>query len=191
MLLYTFHKHFKGWKSCPGVKVLTPYWQKGYGIGIVPGWVLRVSHATLCVGASGMSTPTGRNVTLLLAETKFRPRFELGSPSPHVWMWELEYKESWAPKNWCFLTVVLEKILESPLDCKEIQPVHPKGDQSWIFIGRTDVEAETPILCPLDVKSWLIWKGPHARKNWKWEKKGTTKVEMIGWHNQLNGHEFE
>ena len=191
MLLYTFHKHFKGWKSCPGVKVLTPYWQKGYGIGIVPGWVLRVSHATLCVGASGMSTPTGRNVTLLLAETKFRPRFELGSPSPHVWMWELDYKESWVPKNWCFLTVVLEKILESPLDCKEIQPVHPKGDQSWILIGRTDVEAETSILWPSDAKSWLIWKDPHARKNWMWEEKGTTKVQMIGWHHQLSGHEFE
>ena len=167
MLLYTFHKHFKGWKSCPGVKVLTPYWQKGYGIGIVPGWVLRVSHATLCVGASGMSTPTGRNVTLLLAETKFRPRFELGSPSPHVWMWELEYKESWVPKNWCFLTVVLEKILESPLDCKEIQPVHPKGNQSWIFIGRTGAEAEAPILWSPDVKNCIIRKDPDAGKHWR------------------------
>ena len=137
MLLYTFHKHFKGWKSCPGVKVLTPYWQKGYGIGIVPGWVLRVSHATLCVGASGMSTPTGRNVTLLLAETKFRPRFELGSPSPHVWMWELEYKESWALKNWCFWTVVLEDTLGILLDCK-IKPINPKENQSWIFIHWKD-----------------------------------------------------
>ena len=91
----------------------------------------------LCVGASGMSTPTGRNVTLLLAETKFRPRFELGSWSPHVWMWELYYKGSWVLKNWCFWTVVLEEILESPLDCKEIQPVHSKGDQAWMFIGRT------------------------------------------------------
>ena len=85
--------------------------------------------------------------------------------SSHVWMWQMDYTESWAPKNWCFWTVVLEKTLESPLDCKEIQPVHPKGDQSWIFIGRTDAEAETPILWPPDVKSWLIWKKP-----WYWER---------------------
>ena len=87
-----------------------------------------------------------------------------GFSSGHVWMWELDYKESWAPKNWCLWTVVLEKTLESPLDCKEIQPVHPKGDQSWVFIGGTDVEAETPILWPPDVKSWLIWKDPDAGK---------------------------
>ena len=85
-------------------------------------------------------------------------------------MWELDYKESWVPKNWCFWTVVLEKTLESPLDCKEIQPVHPKGDQSWVFIGRTDVEGETPILWPPDVKSWLIWKDPDAGKNWGQEE---------------------
>ena len=85
--------------------------------------------------------------------------------SSHVWMWELDYKESWAQKNWCFWTVVLEKTLESPLDFKEVQPVHPKGNQSWIFIGRTDVEAETPILWPLDVKNWLIWKDPDAGKD--------------------------
>ena len=99
--------------------------------------------------------------------------------SSHVWMWELDYKESWMPKNWCFWTVVLEKTLESPLDCKEIQPVHPKGNQCWIFIGRTDAEAETPILWPPDVK-WLIWKYPDAGKDWRWEK-GTTEDEMIGW----------
>ena len=86
--------------------------------------------------------------------------------SGHVWMWELDYKESWAEKNWCFWTVVLEKALESPLDYKEIQSVHPKGDQSWVFIGRTDVEAETPILWPPDVKSWFIWKDPDAGKDW-------------------------
>ena len=91
----------------------------------------------------------------------------------------------------CFWTVVLEKTLQSPLDCKEIQPVHPKGDQSWIFIGRTDAEAETPILWPPDVKSWLIWKNPDARKDWRWEGKGTTEDELVGWHHQLNGHEFE
>ena len=89
-----------------------------------------------------------------------------GFSSGHVWMWELDYKESWVPKNWYFWTVVLEKTLESPLDCKEIQPVHPKGNQSWIFMGRTDAEAETPILWPPDVKSWLIWKDPDAGKDW-------------------------
>ena len=88
----------------------------------------------------------------------------------HVWMWELDYKESWAPKNWCFWTVVLEKTLESPLDSKEIQPVHSKGDQSWVFIGSTDVEAETPILWPSDAKSWFIWKDPDAGKDLRQEE---------------------
>ena len=111
--------------------------------------------------------------------------------STHVWMWELDYKESWAPKNWCFWTVVLEKTLESALDCKEIQPVHPKGNQSWIFIGRTDAEAETPILWPPDVKSWVIGKVPDAGKVWRQEEKGMTEDEMVGWHHGLNGHEFE
>ena len=97
-----------------------------------------------------------------------------GFSSSHVWMWELDYKESWAQKNWCFWTVVLEKTLQSPLDCKEIQPVHPKGDQSWVFIGRTDVEAETPVLQPPDAKSWLIWKDPDAGKGWRQEEKGMT-----------------
>ena len=104
--------------------------------------------------------------------------------SSHVWMWELEYKESWVLKNWCFWTMVLEKTLESPLDCKEIQPVHPKGDQSWMFIGRTDVEAETPILCPPDATSWLIGKDPDAGKDWGQEK-GLTEDEIVGWHHQL------
>ena len=106
-------------------------------------------------------------------------------------MWELNYKESWGPKNGCFWTVVLEETLESPLDCKKIQPVHPKGNQSWIFIGRTDAEAETPKPWPSDAKSWLIWKDPDAGKDWRWEEKGTKKDEMVGWHHQLNGHEFE
>ena len=101
-------------------------------------------------------------------------------------MWELDYKESWAPKNGCFLTVVLEKTLESPLDCKETQPVHPKENQSWMFIGRTDFVAETPILCPPDAKNWLIWKDPDAGKDWRWEKKGMTEDEMVGWHHRLN-----
>ena len=126
------------------------------------------------------------------------------------WMWELDYKESWVPKNWCFWTVVLEKTLESwvlknwcfwtvvlektlesPLDRKEIQPVHPKGNQSWIFIGRTDAEAETPILWPPDVNNWLIGKDPDAGKDWRQKEKGTTEDEMVGWHHQINGHEFE
>ena len=106
-------------------------------------------------------------------------------------MWELDHKESWAPKNWCFWTMVLEKTLESPLDCKEIQPVHPKGNQSWIFIGRTDAEAETPILWPPDAKNWLIGKNPDAVKDWRQEEKGTREDEMIGSYHQLNGHEFE
>ena len=113
-----------------------------------------------------------------------------GFPSSHVWMWELDYKESWVPKNWCFWTVVLEKTLESPLDCKEIQPVCPKGDQSWVFIGRTDIEAETPILWPPDAKNWLIWKDPDTGKDGGQEEKGTTEDEMVGWHHRLNGHEF-
>ena len=102
----------------------------------------------------------------------------------------LDYRESWVPKNWCFWTVVLEKTLESPLECKEIQPVHPKGDQSWVFIGRTDVEAEIPILWPPDAKSWLIWKDPDAGKDWGLEEKGLTEDEMVGWHYQLNVHSF-
>ena len=102
-------------------------------------------------------------------------------------MWELDYRESWALKNWCFWTVLLEKTLESPLGCKEIQPVHPKGNQSWIFIGRIDVEAETPILWPPDVKSWLIWKYPDAGKDWGQEEKRTTEDEMVGWHHRLMG----
>ena len=105
-------------------------------------------------------------------------------------MWELDYKESWALKNWCFWTVVLENILESPLDCKEIQPVHCKGNQSYMFIGRTDVEAETPVLWPPDAESWLIWKDLNAGKDWGQEKKGVIEDEMAGWHHQLNGHGF-
>ena len=113
-----------------------------------------------------------------------------GFSSGHVWMWESDYKESWVLKNWCFWTVVLEKTLESPLDCKEIQPVHFKGDQSWMFIGRTDVEGEIPILWLPDAKSWLIWKDPDAGKDWWQEEKGKTEDEMVGWHHQHNGHEF-
>ena len=103
-------------------------------------------------------------------------------------MWELDCEESWAPKNWCFWTVVLEKTLESPLDCKEIQPIHPKEDQFWVFIGRTDAEAETPILWPPDAKNWLIWKNLDTGKDWRWEGKGMTEEELVRWYHQLNGH---
>ena len=113
-----------------------------------------------------------------------------GFSSSHVQMWELDYKESWALKNWCFWTMVLEKTLESPLDCKEIQPVHPKGDQSWVFIGGTDVEAETPILWPPDAESWLIWKDPDIGKDWGQEEKGMPEDEVVGWHYWHSGHEF-
>ena len=113
-----------------------------------------------------------------------------GFSSSHVWMWELDYKESWVPKNWCFWTVVFEETLESPLECKEMQLVNPKGNQSWVFTGRTDVKAETPVLWPPDAKSWFIWKDPDAGKDWR-HKKGMTEDEMVGWHHRLNGHEIE
>ena len=111
-----------------------------------------------------------------------------GFSSSHVWMWELDCEESWVPKNWYFWTVVLEKTLESPLDCKEIQPVHPEGDQSWVFIGRTDAEAETPIFWPPIVKSWLIGKDPDAGRDWGQEEKGMTEDEMARWYHWLDGH---
>ena len=114
-----------------------------------------------------------------------------GLPSNHVGMWELDYKERWVPKNWCFWTVVLEKTLASPLDCKEIQPVHPEGNQSWIFIGRTDDEGETSIPWPPDARSWLIWKDLDAGKDWRQKKKGMTEDEIVGWLHQLDAHEFE
>ena len=114
-----------------------------------------------------------------------------GFSRSHVRMWELDYKESWAPKNWCFGTVMLDKTLENPMECKEIKPVNVKENQSWIFIGRTDAEAETPVLWPLDVKNWLIWKDPDTGKDWRQEEKGTTEDEMVGWHHWLYGHEFE
>ena len=114
-----------------------------------------------------------------------------GFPSGHVWLWEVDHKEGWELQNWCFWTVVLEEILESSLDSKEIQPVHPKGDQSWVYIGRTDVEAKAPILWPPDAKNWLIRKDADAGKDWRQEEKGVTEDEMIGWHHRLNGHEFE
>ena len=111
--------------------------------------------------------------------------------SSHVWIWRLNHKESWAPKNWCFWTVVLEKTLESPLDCKEIKPVHPKGNQPRIFTGRTDAEVETPIFWPPDSKIWIIEKDPDAGKDGGLEEKGVTEDEMVGWSHQFDRHEFE
>ena len=105
-------------------------------------------------------------------------------------MWELDYKENWAPKNWCFWTVLLEKTLESPLDCKEIQPVRSEGEQPWDFFGRDDAKAETPVLWPPHVKIWLIWKDPDAGTDWGHKEKGAIEDEIVGWHHWLNGHEF-
>ena len=121
-------------------------------------------------------------------KSSYSQTYELSSS--HVWVWELDYKESWVPKNWCFWIAVLEKTLESPLDCKEIQPVN-KGNQSWIFIRRTYAEAEIPILWPPDAKNRLIRKDPDCGKDWRQEEKGMTEDEMVGWHHQGNGHEFE
>ena len=112
-----------------------------------------------------------------------------GFSSSHVWMWLFDYKEDWALKNWCFWTVLLEKTLESPLVCKEIKPVNPKGNQSWIFIGRR--AAEAPILWPPDAKNWLTGKDPDAGKDWRQEDKWTTEDEMVRWHHRLNEHEFK
>ena len=112
-------------------------------------------------------------------------------PSNHELMWDLDHEQGWALKNWCFWTVVLEKTLESPLYSNEIKPVNAKGNQSWIFIGRTDVKAEGPILWPPDMQNWLIGKDPEDGKDWRQEEKRTTEEEMVGWHHQLNGHEFE
>ena len=129
-----------------------------------------------------------RDITL---PTKVHIIKNYGFSSSHAWIWELDHKESWALKNWCFWTVVLEKTLDSPLDCKEIQPVSPKGNQPWIFIVKTDAEAETPILWPPDVKCRLIRKDPTAGQEWRQEEKGTTEDKMVVWNHWLNGHEFE
>ena len=131
-----------------------------------------------------------KDMTNTLLTTKLY-RQSYGFSSSHVWMWELDHKESWTPRNWCFLTVVLEKILESFLDCEEIKPVNLKGNQPWIFIERIDAETDILILCLPHMKSRLIGKGPDAGKDWGQEEKGTTEDEMAGWHHWLNGHEFE
>ena len=128
-----------------------------------------------------------RDITLLIGPSSQGYRFSSG----HVWMWELDCEESWAPNNWFFWTVVLVKTLESPLDCKEIQSVHSKGDKSWVFIGRTDAKAETAILWPPDAKNWLIGKDPDTGRDWVQEENGMTEDEMAGWHHWLYGHAFD
>ena len=132
----------------------------------------------------GITDSMGLSLSTLWEIVKDREAYKLNSDfSRHVWMWELDYKESWELKNWSFWTVVLEKTLESPLDCKEIQTVYPKGNQSWIFIGRTDAEAETPTFWPPDAKNWLIWKDPDVMKDWRQEVKELIQDEMVGWHH--------
>ena len=149
------------------------------------------SKRLLLLGRKAMtnldSTFKSRGISLPTQVHQVKAMFFFNS---HIWMWELDYKESWVLKNWCFWTVVLEKTLESPLDSKEIQPVHPKGNRSWIFTGRTDVEVETPILWPPDAKNWFIGKVPDAGKDWRREEKGMTEDEMVGWHHQLSGHKL-
>ena len=179
---------------------ITSWWIDDEAVETVAEFILGGSKITAdgdCSHEIKRSLLLGRNLDSILKSrditlpTKVHLSQGYGFSSCHVWKWELDYKESWAPRNWCFWTVVLEKTLESLLDCKEIQPVHPKGNQSWIFIGRTDVEAETPVLCPPDAKSWLIWKDPDAGKDWRQEEKEMAQDEMVGWHHRLNGHEFE
>ena len=131
------------------------------------------------------------NLDSILKSNKGPSSQGYGFSSGHVWMRELDCEESWALKNWCFWTVMLEKTLESPLDCKEIQQVHTKGDQSWVFFGRTDAKAETPVLWPPHAKSWLMGKDSDAGKDWGQEEKGMTENEMTGWHHRLNGLEYE
>ena len=137
---------------------------------------------------TNLDSVNSRNITL---PTKVFIVKTMDFSSSHVSIWELDHKESWALKNWCFWNVVLEKTLQSPLDCKEIQPVHPKGNQSWILIWRIDAEAEAPILWPPDVKNRLIGKDPDSGKGWRQKEKGAAEEEMVGWHHWLNGCEFE
>ena len=159
----------------------------------IPGFVYLLSLIKRCLllGRKVMtnldSIFKSRDITL---PTKVHLDKAIFFSSGHVWMWELDCEESWVPKIWCFWTVVLEKTLQSPLDCKEIQPVHFKGDQSWVFFGRTDAKAETPILWPPHTKSWLIGKDSDAGRDWGQEDKRMTEDEMAGWHHRLDGNEF-
>ena len=177
--------------------------KSGEKVGTVADFILWGSKITAdgdCSHESKRRLPLGRKaMTNLDRVLKTRHHFadkgtysqSYSLSSGHVWMWELDHKEGWTLKNWCFRSVVLEKTLESPLDSKEIKPVNPKENQPWIFIGRTDAEAEAPILWPPDAKSWLTEKDPDAGKNWGQEEKAVTEDEMIRWHHWLNGHEFK
>ena len=173
-------KQWKQWQTFLGSKIT------------VDGYCSNKIKRHLLLGRKAMtnldSILKSRDITLL---TKVHLSQGYGFSSGHAWVWELDHKEGWAPKNWCFWTVVLEKILESPLHCKEIKPIYPKGYQSWIFIGRTDAEVEAPILWPPDVKSQLIGKYPDAGKDWRQEEKGITEDEIVRWHHWLDQHEFE
>ena len=154
-------------------------------------WLQRWNQKTLAPWKTSYDQPRQHNKKQRHYHADKGPSSQnYGFSSGHVWMWELDHKESWAPNSWCFWTVVLEKTLESPLDCEEIQPVNPKGNLSWLFIGSTDATAETPILWPPDEKNWLIGKDPDAGKDWRQEK-GMTEDEMAGWHHWLDGHELE
>ena len=152
------------------------------------GWILELGRYLEKVKASHSSILAWR-IPWTIGITKSQTR--LSDFHFHVWLWELDHKEGWILKNWCFWTMVLEKTLESPLDCKVTKPVNPKGNQPWIFIERTDAKAEGPILWPLDDKSWLIGKDLDAGKDWRQEEKGMTKDKMVAWHHWFNGHEFE
>ena len=161
------------------------HWLNGNGFG----WTLGVGdgHGGLvCCGSWGCKE---LDTTKWLNWTELSQSY--GFSSSHVWIWELDYKEGWAPKNWCFWTVVWEKDLASPLHYKQIKPVNPKGNQSWIFIGRTDAKVEASIFWPPDAKSWLIRKEPDAGKYWRQEEKRTTEDKMVGWHHRCDGHDFE
>ena len=146
----------------------------------------------LLLGRKVMTNPDSifksRDITL---PTKVRLSQGYGFSNSHVWMWELDCEESWTSKNWCFWNVVLEKTLEGPLDCKDIKPVHPKGDQPWLFFGGNDAEAETPVLWPPHAKSWLIGKDSDAGRDWGQKEKRTTEDEMAGWHHWLDACESE
>ena len=192
LALNSTFKKLRSWHPVPSlhVKYMGKQWKQWlyfWGLQSHCTWWLQplVIKRRLLLGRKAMT-----NLDTILKNRDITSQ-SYGFASSHVCMWELNYKERWAPENWHLSTLMLEKILESPLDCKEIHPVNPKGNQSWIFIGRTDAEAETPILWPPDVRNWLIGQDPDAGKYWRWEEKGMTEDEIVGWHHQLNGHEFE
>ena len=172
-------------------------WQRLYFLGLQKSLQMVTAAMKLRCLLLGSKPMTNLDSILKSRDITLATKVRLVKPmvffSNQVWMWELDHKKSWAPKNWCFWTVVLEKTLETPLYCKEIKPVNPQGNQSWIFTGRTDADIETPILWPPVVKNWLIWKDPGAGKDWRQEEEEeeTTEDEMAGWDHRLDGREFE